>query len=231
MEASTENHGEVAATKNDALLLDEAVAHAKTVLAEQLEHILDRKKYDFAPQFRDMTIQLYLVGVMWKFYAQHEDKESALEKAFAALTAMMVKDGVKLKTAEKRTAFLRKTSRLDDDEALAMALGYESESGDRSLADVFDHYLDEVRVSGGLWRIFDQGKKIMILGGLLFAMAGVWLVTIFLPETSNQTIFVVGLVMAFLFILPTFLIILLIYRYKIKQGERLKSSPDSLSGR
>ncbi len=224
MEASTENHGEVSTAKDGVLLLDEAIAHAKTVMADQLEHISDRKKYDFAPQFRDMTIQLYLVGVMWKFYAQHEDKESALEKAFAALTAMMVKDGVKLKIAEKRTAFLRKTSSLDDDEALAMALGYESESGDRSLADVFDHYLDEVRVSGGLWRIFDQGKKIMILGGLLFAMAGVWLVTIFLPETSNQTIFVVGLAMAFLFILPTFLIILLIYRYKIKQGERLKSS-------
>lgn len=224
MEASTGNHDEAATAKNDALLLDEAVAHARTVLAEQLEHILDKKKYDFAPQFRDMTIQLYLVGVMWKFYTQHEAKESALEKAFAALTAMMVRDGVKPKTAEKRTAFLRKTSRLDDDEALAMALGYESESGDRSLADVFDHYLDEVRVSGGLWRMFEQSKKIMILGGLLFAMVGVWLVTIFLPETSNQNIFIVGLVMAFLFILPTFLIILIIYRYKIKQGERLKSS-------
>ena len=64
----------------------------------------------------------------------------------------------------------------------------------------------------------------MILGGLLFAMAGIWLVTLFLPESSNSTIFIVGLVMAFLFMLPTFLIILIIYRYKIKRGERLKSS-------
>lgn len=225
METSTGNHNETSPTAdNDTLRLDACIAHAKEVITEQLEHIADRKEYDFAPQFRDMTIQLYLVGVMWKFYAQHEARESALEKAFAALTAMMVKDGVKSKVAEKRTAFLRKTSRLDDDEALAMALGYEYEPGDRSLAEVFDHYLDEVRVSGGLWRIFDQGKKIMILGGLLFAMAGVWLVTLFMPESSNLTIFIVGLVMAFLFILPTFLIILIIYRYKIKQGERLKSS-------
>jgi len=223
MEASAGSHSNIS-TVTDSALLDECIAHAKEVIAVQLEHISDRKKYDFAPQFRDMTIQLYLVGVMWKCYEQHEPKESALEKAFAALTAMMMKDGVKPKIAEKRTAFLRKTSRLDDDEALAISMGYESQPDDRSLAEVFDHYLDEVRVSGGLWRIFDQGKKIMILGGLLFAMAGIWLVTLFLPESSNSTIFIVGLVMAFLFMLPTFLIILIIYRYKIKRGERLKSS-------
>ncbi|MDT8363276.1 MAG: hypothetical protein RQ714_01315 [Nitrosomonas sp.] len=217
MEAST--------TKNETLLLDECIAHAKVVIAEQLEHIADKEKYDFAPQFRDMTIQLYLVGVMWQFYAPHETREDALEKAFAALTAMMVKDGVKPKAAEKKAAFLKKTSRLDDDEALAMALGYESTPGDKSLAEVFDHYLDEVRVSGELWRIFDQGKKVVLLGGMLFAMAGVWLVTLFLPESSNLTIFVTGLLMAFLFVIPASLVILLIYRYKIKQGKRLKSSP------
>jgi len=224
MGASTGNHGNVSTADNDALLLDECIAHAKVVIAEQSEHIADRKKYDFAPQFRDMTIQLYLVGVIWKFYAQYEAKEGALEKAFTVLTAMMVRDGVKPRIAEKRTAFLRKTSSLDDDEALAMAMGYESQPGDKSLAEVFDHYLDEVRVSGGLWRIFEQGKKILILGGLLFAMVGVWLVTLFMPESDNLAILVVGLLMAFLFVLPTFLIILIIYRYKIKKGERLRSS-------
>lgn len=224
MGASTGNHSNALTADNDALLLDECIAHAKAVIAEQSEHIADRKKYDFAPQFRDMTIQLYLVGAMWKFYAQYETKESALEKAFTALTAMMVRDGVKPRIAEKRTVFLRKTSSLDDDEALAMAMGYESKSGDKSLAEVFDQYLDEVRVSGGLWRIFEQGKKVLILGGLLFAMIGVWLVTLLLPESDNLAILAVGLLMGFLFILPTFLIILMIYRYKIKKGERLRSS-------
>lgn len=224
MGSSTGNHSDASVADRDLQLLDECIAHTKAVMAEQMEHIADRQKYDFAPQFRDLTIQLYLVGVMWKFYAQHETRENALKKAFAALTAMMIRDGVKPRIAEKRTAFLEKTSKLDDDEALAMAMGYESEPGDRSLAEVFDHYLDEVRVSGGLWRMFEQGKKVMILGALLFAMVGVWIMTLFLPDSSNLSILMVGLLMAFLFMVPTFLVILVIYRYKIKKGERLKSS-------
>src|SRR5690606_32984487 len=141
-------------------------------------------------QFRDMTIQLYLVGVMQQFYDQYEATTAdAQEKAFQALLCMMIRDGVKPRRAEKQTAFVRRVSRLDDgDEALALALGYESKPGDRSLAEVFVHYLDDVRVSGGLWRYYDQGTKILFLGGLLCAMIGVWFVTIYLPESDDITI-------------------------------------------
>lgn len=51
-------------------------------------------------------------------------------------------------------------------------------------------------------------------------MVAVWFVTIFIPESSELTILATGLVAACLFILPTFLIGLLIYRNKVKQGER-----------
>jgi hypothetical protein len=211
--------------KSEEEILDACIQHAKEVLAEQLPHIKD-KKYDFAPQFRDMTIQLYLVGVMQQFYDQYEaTTEDALEKAFRGLSSMMVKDGVKPKRAEKQVAFVKKVSKLEDDEALALALGYESKPGDRSLAEVFDHYLDDVRVSGGLWRYYDQGKKILLLGGLLFAMIGVWFVTVYMPESNDITILAAGLLMALLFMVPVFLIGLLIYRYKIKKGDRSKTSP------
>lgn len=117
-------------------------------------------------------------------------------------------------------------SRLDDgDEALALALGYESKPGDRSLAEVFDHYVNESRVSKGLWRFYDQGKKILLLGGLLFAMAGIWFVTIYLPESDNITILAVGLLAALFFIVPVFLVGLLIHRYKTRKGSRTPTPP------
>ncbi len=216
MKNTEENFGEE--------ILDACIKHTKEVLAEQLPHIKD-KKYDFAPQFKDLTIQLYLVGVMQQFYDQYEASTSdAQEKAFDALYHMMVKDGVKAKRAKNRVAFVKQMSVLDDgDEALALALGYESKPGDRSLAEVFDHYVGETRVSKGLWNYYDRGKIILLLGGLLFAMAGVWFVTVYLPESENITILAVGLLTAFLFITPTFLIGLLIYRHKIKKGNHSKT--------
>ncbi len=207
-------------------ILDACIKHTKEVLAEQLPLVKD-KKYDFAPQFKDLTIQLYLVGVMQQFYDQYEATTAdAQEKAFQALYHMMVKDGVKSNRAKKQAVFVRKMSVLEDgDEALALALGYESKPGDHSLAEVFDHYVGEARVSKGLWHSYDQGKIILLLGGLLFAMAGIWFVTIYLPESDGVTILAIGLLTAFLFITPVFLIGLLIYRYKTKRGKRSKTPP------
>lgn len=206
-------------------VLDACIKHTKEVLAEQLPFI-QGKKYDFAPQFKDLTVQLYLVGVMQQFYDQYEATTTdAQEKAFEALYHMMIRDGVKAKRAKKQAAFVKKMSVLDDgDEALALALGYESKPGDHSLAEVFDHYTDETRVSKGMWRDYDRGKTILLLGGLLFAMAGIWFVTIYLPESEGITILAVGLLTAFLFITPVFLIGLLIYRYKIRKNNRSRTS-------
>lgn len=214
------------AEKFEEEILDACIRHAKEVLAEQLPLVKD-KKYDFAPQFKDLTIQLYLVGVMQQFYDQYEATTTdAQEKAFHALYCMMIKDGVKSRRAKNQAAFIRQMSRLDDgDEALALALGYESKPGDHSLAEVFDHYVNEARVSKGLWHFYDQGKKILLLGGLLFAMAGIWFVTIYLPESDNITILAFGLLAALFFIVPVFLVGLLIYRYKTRKGSRTQTPP------
>ena len=41
---------------------DICVQHARDMLVSQLPLITQEKGYDFAPQFRQMTIQLYLLG-------------------------------------------------------------------------------------------------------------------------------------------------------------------------
>lgn len=202
--------------------IDNCIQYTKAILNEQLDQIRS-KKYDFAPEFKYMTIQLYLVGVMRQFYEKQQQMapEVALEKSFETLHAMMIKDGAKTKLAEKQITFIKEMSKLKDgDEALAIHIGYESKPDDESLSEVFDHYVNEPRVSGALWRSYDRGKKIILLGGLLVGMAAVWFVTIFMPESSELAILATGLVAACLFILPTFLIGLLIYRNKIKLGKR-----------
>lgn len=89
-------------------VLDACIKHTKEVLAEQLPFIQD-KKYDFAPQFKDLTVQLYLVGVMQQFYDQYEATTTdAQEKAFEALYHMMIRDGVKAKRAKKTSRVRQK---------------------------------------------------------------------------------------------------------------------------
>lgn len=209
----------------EAVTLDNCIQHAREVLNEQILHIKG-KGYDFAPQFKEMTIQLYLVGVMWQFYEEHNSSEMAREKAFSTLYSMMVKDGIKSKRAKKQVDFLKKMSRLEDgDDALAIAIGHESKLGDESLAEIFDHYVDEIGVSGSLWRHYDLGKKIILFGGLLMGCAGVWFVTIFMPESSDMFILAFGLLTAFLFVISVSLIGLLIYRLKFKKSKHSKIPP------
>lgn len=209
----------------ETVMLDNCIRHTREVLNEQIAHIKG-KGYDFAPQFKEMTIQLYLVGVMWQFYEEHVSSETAREKAFSALCSMMIKDGIKPKRARKQVDFLKRMSKLEDgDDALAIAIGHESKAEDEALAEIFDHYVDEIRVSGGLWRHYDLGKKIILFGGLLMGFAGVWFVTIFLPQSSDMFILAFGLLTAFLFVISVSLIGLLIYRIKFKKGKHSKIPP------
>src|SRR5688500_9027588 len=70
--------------------IDGCVQHAREVLASQLSQIKD-KGYDFAPQFRQLTIQLYLVGVMWR-KGESLGLSNARDHAFAALQSMLISD-------------------------------------------------------------------------------------------------------------------------------------------
>lgn len=204
-----------AKTDSEAAPIDACVQHGRAVLASQLPLIKD-KGYDFAPQFRQMTIQLYLVGVMWRHGESLGVPGNARDHAFAALQSMLISDGMKKKQAEKRIAFLSDMSRMGGEDALAVSMGYQNEN---NLAAVFDEYRNEVRVSGALWRLYERGKKIMAIGGGVAAFLTIWAVTIFLPKTEGIDILAAGLVAAALFILPAFLIGLLIYWMKIRKAD------------
>lgn len=207
-------------TTSDISIMDACIAHAREVIAVQLERIKSRD-YDFAPEFKDMTIQLYLFGVMWKFAERLGNVNEARDLAFAALSTMLVQDGLHKKKVVKRIEFLKKMSKIaDDHNALAVAIGYESEPGDNSLAEVFDHYIGDTQVSGAFWRLYDRGRKIMLYGGLFVAFVVIWFVTLFMPGNSAIAILAAGLISAALFVIPVFLIGLFIYRNKINKRKK-----------
>lgn len=207
-------------TGPDVSIMEACIAHAKEVKATQLE-LVKSKGYDFAPEFRDMTIQLYLLGVMWKLAENLGSADDARELAFAALAEFFVQERMPKQKIAKRIEFLRKMSKIEEDHnALAVAIGYESEPGDNSLAEVFDHYVDDTQVSGAFWRLYDRGRKIMLYGGLLIAFLVIWFVTLFMPGNTTIAILASGLIAAALFVIPVFLIGIFIYRTKIKKAKQ-----------
>ena len=208
-------------TASDVSTMDACVAHAQEVRATQLERIKN-KDYDFALEFKDMTIQLYLLGVMWRFVERLGNADDARELAFAALGTLLIQDGLHKQKIAKRIEFLKKMSKVENNnDALAVAIGYESESGDNSLAEVFDHYIDDMQVSGAFWRLYDRGRKIMLYGGLLIAFVVIWFVTLFMPGNSAIAILAAGLIAAALFVIPVFLIGIYMYRTRIKKVKEL----------
>lgn len=217
-------------TKTDAqaIITDICIQRARDMLALQLPKIKE-KKYDFAPEFRQMTIQLYLLGVMWRCGENLGVSEDPREHAFAALQSMLISDGMKKKQAQQRVAFLRNMSRVQEStdlhDADAVVAGYKAEADDDSLTGIFDEYRDEARVSGAFWRLYDRGKKIMFIGGGIAAFVTIWAVTIFLPKTEGIDVLAAGLAAAALVVVPTFLIGLLIYRLKIKKSKPSPSAP------
>jgi hypothetical protein len=214
-------------TKTDSgtTAIDICVQHARKTLESQLPRIKD-KGYDFAPQFRQMTIQLYLVGIMWRCGEGLGLSTNARDHGFAALQAMLIADGMSKKQAQQRIAFLNTMSRVEDgSDTLAIATGHEAVPDDDSLAMVFDEYRDEIRVSGSLWRFYERGKKIMFIGGAAAAFVTIWAVTIFLPKTEGIDVLAAGLLAATLVVLPTFLIGLVIYRTKIKKSNQTTLPP------
>lgn len=204
----------------DASPVDECVEHARNILAEQLVFV-KQKNYDYAPEFRDMTTQLYLIGVMWRYAEGLENVTDARETAFVAIETMLQRDRMEPKKVVKRVEFLRQMSKMDDGtNALAVAVGYDAKPGDQSLVEVFEHFVDDVRVSGALWRLYDRGKKTMLYGGLFIAFVVIWFVTLFMPGNTTLSILAAGLISAALFVVPVFLVGLIIYHFKIKKQKQ-----------
>jgi len=208
------------ATTSDVSTIEACIEQAREVKAVQLG-LIKSKGYDFAPEFQDMTIQLYLFGVMWKFAESLGNTNDARELAFAALGTMLIQDGMQKQKVAKRIEFLKKMSKVENDHnALAVAVGYESVPDDNSLAEVFDHYVDDIQVSGAFWRLYNRGRKIMLYGGLFVAFVVIWFVTLFMPGNSAIAILAAGLIAAALFVIPVFLIGIFLYRTKIKKAKQ-----------
>lgn len=217
---STDNVSAEKMTIPDKSPVDACVDYARDILSEQLVSVKARN-YDYAPEFRDLTIQHYLIGVMWKFAESLENVKDPRETAFVAIETMLTRDGMNPKKVINRVEFLKKMSSMEDGtNALAVAIGYDSRPGDQSLVEVFDHYVDDTRVSGALWRLYDRGKKTMLYGGLFIAFVVIWFITLFMPGNTTLSILAAGLISAALFVIPVFLVGLLIYYLKIKKAKQ-----------
>lgn len=217
---STDNVSAEKMTIPDKSPVDACVDYARDILSEQLVSVKARN-YDYAPEFRDLTIQHYLIGVMWKFAESLENVKDPRETAFVAIETMLTRDGMSPKKVINRVEFLKKMSSMEDGtNALAVAIGYDSRPGDQSLVEVFDHYVDDTRVSGALWRLYDRGKKTMLYGGLFIAFVVIWFITLFMPGNTTLSILAAGLISAALFVIPVFLVGLLIYYLKIKKAKQ-----------
>ncbi len=196
---------------------DICVQHGEKILASQLLLIKD-KGYDFAPPFLEMTIHLYLVGVMWRHGESLNLATNPREHALASLHTMLVKKGMSDKSAQKRIEFINNMSRTEDSsDVFAVTAGYQAMLDDNSLTLVLEEYRDEMRVSGALWRFYNRGKKIMLFGGAAAAFIAIWFVTIFIPSSSGIIILAAGVFAAVLVVIPTFLVGTLVYRVKFKK--------------
>src|SRR5688500_16181629 len=129
-------------TGSEASTIDICVQHAREILASQLPQIKD-KGYDFAPLFRQMTIQLYLIGAMWRKGESLDLQTNARDHAFDALQSMLIADGMKKKQAQQRIEFLKKMSLVEGGtDTLAVAMGYDARVNDDSMIRLFDEYRD-----------------------------------------------------------------------------------------
>lgn len=200
--------------------LDDCVQYGREVRDQQKAFVAEQQ-YDFAPQFEKMTAELYLIGAMWRFSEDQGVPGDARENAFAAYGKMMVVDGVHAKAAGKQIDFLKKMSKLEDgSNALAVAVGYRSKLEDQGLVEVYDQHVDDVQVSGDFWRLYERIKKTMMYGGMLITVAVIWFFTLFMPSFSTLSILTAGLVSAALFVIPVFIIGVLLYRSKIKKAKK-----------
>ena len=144
-------------------VMDASVAHARSMLASQMP-IVQSRKFDFMPKFIEMTTQLYLAGVMWRFGEQFELPTAARDRGFICLMSMLIGDGVSAEKAQERIAYLNQISRAaDGQDTLAIAAGYSAEESDGSLATAFEGFRNVPEVSGAPYRLLDRSKPIAVI--------------------------------------------------------------------
>lgn len=150
-------------------VIERCVSHARALLAHQLPAV-DAKNYDFAPEFRKMVTELYLVGIMWRFGEHFELPTHARDRAFICLMHMLIADGASWRAAKRRIRMLNSYSRNEKGEdSLAVRVGYEVEDREGALAAILDQYRNTPAAAAAPYRMIEVSKPI----AAVVAVAGI----------------------------------------------------------
>lgn len=157
------------------LIIDACIKHARTMLASQML-VVGQRSYDFMPEFEKGAIQLFLIGVMWRYSEQFDLPITPRERALIACLSMLIEDGMSSKKAQARLSHLTSISVTPQgDTVSAVAAGFSAELGDSSLADLLDSFKGNAAVSGGPYRLINRSKSI----ALILAVSGALLAWLF----------------------------------------------------
>jgi len=154
-------------------VIEACVKHGRTLLGLQLPEV-DGKNYDFAPQFKKMTTELYLVGVMWRYGEQFDLPTKPRDRAFICLMHMLISDGASWRAAKRRIRMLNSYSRdQNGEDVLAVRVGYEAGNREGALAAIFDQYRNTPGAAGAPYRLIEFSKPIagvVAIAGLSIAL-------------------------------------------------------------
>lgn len=150
-------------------VIEKCVSHAGALLALQLPAV-EAKNYDFSPVFQKMVMELYLVGVMWRFGEQFDLPTQPRDRAFLCLMHMLIADGASWRAAKKRIRMLNSYSRDEKGEdSLALRVGYEAGDREGALAAILEQYRNKPGASVAPYRLIEIAKPI----AAVIAVAGV----------------------------------------------------------
>ena len=150
-------------------VIERCVTHARALLALQLLAV-EAKNYDFAPTFRKMVTELYLVGVMWRFGEQFDLPTQPRDRAFICLMHMLIADGASWREAKKRIGVLNSYSRDErGEDSFALRVSYEAGDREGALAAILEQYRNTPAASAAPYRMIENSKPIAAVA----AVAGI----------------------------------------------------------
>lgn len=150
-------------------VIEKCVSHARALLTLQLPAV-EAKNYDFAPAFRKMVTELYLVGVMWRFGEQFDLPTQPRDRAFLCLMHMLIADGASWRAAKKRIRVLNSYSRDErGEDSLALRVGYEAGDREGALAAILEQYRNTPAASAAPHKVIEISKPI----AAVIAVAGI----------------------------------------------------------
>jgi len=139
-------------------VLKASVEHGRKVLAAQMPSV-EKRQFDFVPEFKELTIHLFLVGVMWRFGEQFDLPTNARDRAFAALSYMLASDGMSMKAAQRKVADLYQIG-ADHENVLAINIGYRFGDKEAALAEVFERFRNDPKFLSAPYRLIGRAKPI-----------------------------------------------------------------------